>query len=1269
MSIESALPTRSRASRAVLLAGLCLVWTAGCSDRSQERVWHAEAGYRWAELSPGSRGRTGFAERAADRTGLDFENHLTEKEIAENRHYLNGSGVAAGDIDGDGWTDLYFAQMDGPDKLYKNLGGLHFRDVTDSAGVAHEGRFSTSSVFADVDGDGDLDLLVGSIAGGVTVYVNDGTGRFSGAADTGLGSTVGKGTMTLALADVDGDGDLDLYVTNYRERSIDDSLGVDQLAWDKTVKEKYSKDRQDYTLLPPYDRYYEIVEREGLVPERREVGEPDQLFLNDGTGHFQEADGPTHFLDSEGKPMGPPRDWGLAAKFQDLNGDGLPDLYVCNDFWTIDRVWINQGRGVFREIAPTAIRDFSFSAMTVDFSDIDRDGNVDIFTTEMLSPLHERRARHYIPRGPYPRIRYGIDRQPQYNRNSLFVGRGDGSWVQTAYYSGVEATGWSWASQFMDVDLDGYEDLLVNTGFTYDLQDLDTQLRINRSIAQGGRTSVGSLVDYPPLPLVNEAFRNNGDLTFSNVSRAWGFKDADVSQGLAVADLDHDGDLDVVVNRLQQSAVLYENTGHAPRIAVRLVGRAPNTQAIGARLVLAGGPVLQTKQVVSGGVYLSGSDPVTVFAADPDNPDHVLSVTWPDGRTSRIDSVRANRIYEVTEPDPSGGPSNATSSRGSARPGGSRPTPPAPAGPGAVSGPVAPPIFEDVSGRIGYVHHEDMFHDFDLQPLLPFKVTRQGPGVSWIDYDRDGDPDLFVASGRGGHMGVFENEGGGRFRRIPLDSVTRWAPGDQTTILGWGADEGTTLVVGSANIEQGDVGSPSALVYTLRHGRVSGEEDVPQLRSTTGALAAADYDGDGDVDLFVGGRFVPARWPAPAASRLFKREDGKLVLDRSNSAKLADLGLVTGAVFTDYDQDGDPDLLLSMEWGSLRLFRNDEGRFHEVTDAVGLSAWKGWWSGVATGDFDNDGRPDIVATNIGRNSPYQLVPDHPLRTYYQDFNFDGRVDVIEAYFDTVQDAYVPRRQLQDYASTIPNTVTKYVRTHEAFASATLEGIFGPEVKSMPFREINTLDQTVFLNRGDHFEAHPLPRVAQLTNAFAATVGDYDNDGNEDIFLSQNLFSVRPDLPRFDGGRGLWLEGDGKGGFEAVPGRVSGVEVYGEQRGAALADFDGDGRVDLVVAQNAAATRLFRNRTERAGFGVRLIGPASNRDGIGSSVRLVYADGSEGPLREIQAGSGYWSQSFTTQVLGSAPEKTVARIEVRWYDGTTQTVDVRSGERSYIIRHP
>ncbi|HZD05168.1 MAG TPA: VCBS repeat-containing protein, partial [Longimicrobiales bacterium] len=419
-----------------------------------------EEGYRWAEVSPGRLGGTGFELRGPSRTGVTFENRLGEEAIAADRNTMNGSGVAAGDVDGDGRADLYFAGLEGPDRLYRNLGGLHFEDVTASAGIVSEGRYSTGVVLADVDGDRDLDLLVASLHQGVSLQANDGAGVFTPVADAGFGSTAHKGTTTLALADIDQDGDLDLYVTNYRERNVNDLMEAGELTWEKTVEGEYRPGSREYALRPPFDEYYTIVEREGLVPERREVGEPDQLFLNDGRGRFREVEEPgTRFLDAEGSPEGPGRGWGLSARFQDVNADGLPDLWVCNDFWTPDRLWLNQGGGVFREAAPFAIRSLSFSSMAVDFSDIDRDGSVDILVTEMLARDHESRLRQYVPEGPWPDIRLLSDARPQYNRNSLYVGRGDGTWAETSWYSGLEASGWSWGTRFLDVDLDGYEDV------------------------------------------------------------------------------------------------------------------------------------------------------------------------------------------------------------------------------------------------------------------------------------------------------------------------------------------------------------------------------------------------------------------------------------------------------------------------------------------------------------------------------------------------------------------------------------------------------------------------------------------------------------------------------------------------------------------------------------------------------------------------------------------------------------------------------------------
>lgn len=1213
---------------------------AACSDRA-DPSWHVQQGYRWATLSPGFPGRTGFSPVAPSRSGIIFENRLSTDEIAANRHYLNGSGVAAGDIDGDGRVDLYFAGMSGPGRLYRNLGGLAFEDVTDAAGLAHPPRYSTGVVLADVDQDRDLDLLIGSIHDGVILYRNVGSGRFRRGSDSGLDRTSGKGNSTLALADIDGDGDLDLYVTNYRERSINDLIELRELTWEKTVQQSSGANGAAYVLRPPFEEYFTLLEREGLPPERREIGERDQLFVNDGHGRFVEVAGHgNRFLSADGGPRELERDWGLTAKFQDLNHDHLPDLYVANDFWTPDRVWINQGGGVFGEIDPVAIRNLSFSAMAVDFSDVNRDGALDIFVTEMLSPLRERRARHVIPKGPFPNERFRIDGQPQYNRNSLYMNRGDGTYAETSHYSGVAASGWSWAAQFIDVDLDGFEDLIVTTGFSHDLQDLDTQLRVSREVAAGTRPSRGQLAAYPPLELANRAFRNNGDLTFSDVSADWGFRERDISHGLALADFDNDGDLDVAINRLGRVATIYQNTTRERRIAVRLVGRAANVQAIGAQVALEGGPAPQSKEVASGGGYVSGSDPLIAFAAG--KGDHALTVRWPGGAITRIDDLRANRLYEIHEPV--GGRVVA-------------------AGVPLVG--ERSTVFADVSDRIDHRHHEQPFDSWRIQPLLPVDPSRQGPGVSWIDFDGDGDDDLFIGAGRGGRLGAFENRGDGRFAPVELGALTQRAPGDQTTLLGWRADAGTAFVLGSANLEQGNVGAPAAFHFSRAAGGVIEEGRVPDNTSTTGPLAAADVDGDGDLDLFVGGRFMPAQHPLPATSRLFRNERGRFVADDANASVLSQLGLVSAAVFTDFDQDGDPDLLLARVWDSLKLLRNERGTFRDVTDAVGLARYAGWWNGVATGDFNGDGRPDIVATNLGTNSPYRPDSRHPPRIYYHDFNWDGRVDILEAYYDAIIGDYVPRRRLHAYES-IANLVLSNVRSHADFAKATLADVLGHRASSTPSLEISILEHTVFLNDGDHFSARALPRQAQLSAAFGVAVADYDADGREDVFIGQNLYHTRPDLPRLDGGRGLWLKGDGRGDFEPVPGHVSGVTVYGEGRGAALADFDADGRVDLAVAQNGEETKLYLNRSERSGLRVRLVGPTGNRDGIGTTVRLVYEDGTKGPAREVQAGSGYWSQNSATQVLGASPGMAVDHIEVTWFDGSIAAIPVSREERTYVI---
>ncbi|MCW9706365.1 FG-GAP-like repeat-containing protein [Fodinibius salsisoli] len=1219
-----------------LLIGVMMV--AGCTS-SPELQWHQEEHYRWAEVSPGYFGETGFESLDASRTNISFKNSITDQKIAENRVYLNGSGLATGDVDGDGLVDLYFAGLDTPNKLYKNTGGLQFRDITEQAGVAHEGYHSTGAVFADIDGDEDLDLLVTSINKQNALYINDGAGNFKRKENSGLGSA--QGSMTMALADIDGDQDLDLYITNYKAKSVKDIYSAEELDWDNLLNEPYNEQDPEgpFTLAPPFDEHYQLfMTEDNRLAGLGEVGEEDELYINED-GFFRKVeDTAKRFLDTNGNPLGLQPGWGLTAKFQDLNDDGLPDLYVCNDFFPKDKIWINQGEGIFREMHWSHIRNMSFASMAVDFSDVNKDDKLDIFVTEMLSPVHDRRLRQSKSlNDPRPEHVQTIQAQPQYNRNSLYLQREDHTYAEAAHYSQTAATEWSWATRFMDINLDGYEDLIVNTGYTYDILDIDTQA----GMIQEGRNmdeDYGEFVKRAPsLALPNKFLMNNGKLKFKDQSKQWGFTEEDVSHGLATADLDNDGDLDFASNRLNSTGTVFENMSNAPRIAVRLHGEAANRQGIGAKISLKGGDVPQKKEITAGGDYLSGSTPTVMFAADKEKK-YTIKVTWPSGSISEIEEVKSNRIYEINK---SGAAENKMEDTFATD---------------------QSPVFTDVSQRINHKHHEKTFDESKLQPLLPTKLSQLGPGISWVDLDQDNDDDLLVAAGNGSSMGAFENIEGSfeTMKQFPFESKVQ---GDQTAVIGWETEQGTNMIVGSANYEQNPQ-VPSAFQYRFSNGK---GKEISSFKnySTTGPVAAADYDQDGDIDLFLGGQFVPAHYPRDATSRLFLNENGSFVVDKINSRKLGELGLVTGAVFSDYDQDGDQDLLMSRSWDSIILMENEEGVFNDVTDQVGLNTYKGLWNSIATGDFNSDGKPDIIAANWGENSSYSIKDNATARMYYDDFNGDRRVDIIEAKVDE-SGSYVPTNKLFDYNS-IP-LISNQFNSFNAFAQATMQDIFGDNLSRIAFKEVNTFQHMLFTNTGEGFKADPLPKEAQFSTGFHLGVADFNNDGSEDLFMSQNFFGLPRDVPRLDSGRGLWLRGDGSGNLSSVSGSKSGIKIYGEQRGAAFSDFNKDGKVDLAVSQNNAQTKLYLNDTKRKGYRVSLQGPPQNRNGIGSSVQLIYANGKKGPLREIQAGSGYWSQNSYTQILGAPADREVSAIEVHWFNNETQIVDIKNGLKSYLIQY-
>lgn len=1221
-------------------AGCLAAALAGCGGGGAEPgAWQEAAAYRWRELAVPARGQAGFERMHTRRTGIDFQNTVSDSVLLHNRMLGQGAGVCLGDVDGDGRTDIFLARTEGPNALYRNLGSWRFEEIAEAAGVAAPDRYSSGCALADLDGNGHLDLVLLATLGPNAVFLNDGTGRFTEhGADLGLDVT-GKGGTTVAMADVDGDGWLDLYVANYKAFHPADSFPPQQRAPNQVVREVAPG---NYQVIPEMAEVFKLVMRPDMGGLNLTMRADTDDFYRNEAGRLVHVPIPSPvFRDTTGQPLAsPPESFALGARFADLTGDGAPELYVANDFEDPDLFWMNDGRGGFQLAPWTAQRQHSHSAMGVDVADVNGDGQPDFFVTDMLS-RDTRRLRTQIPTHTSLPKRPGEVAMPlQWQRNTLYLNRGDGSFAEIGQAAGVDASGWSWGTMFHDPDLDGHPDILVANGHLWDIMDADVQERLQNRLQ--GIPWQRHRWEYPALALPNVAFRNRGDLTFEEVGEAWGFAQGeDISHAIAAGDLDGDGALDVVVNRLNAQVVVLRARSAAPRLAVRLVGEAPNTRAVGATIrVLGGAAPVQTREVAVGGLYLSHSDYLASFATG--EADSVtIEVRWRDGRRSVITGARPNREYEILQA--AAGP---------------------PAGEGVATPPV--PLMADATPMLGgHRHTENPVTDWDRQFMLPNVLSQGGPGVAWFDFDRDGREDLVVGSGAGGRLAFFRNEGG---RLVPLPPGPA-APHDLTTVLGVADATGTRVLAGVATWEATEpavrTGQPAVMSVSLAGGRPAGglAEAVGSTESSVGPLAVGDYTGDGALDLFVGGRTIPGQYPAAATSGLFRLENGRYVPDPVNAPLLRAIGLVSGAVFADLNGDGHADLVLALEWGPVTLLLNDgQGRFSRAPAGAGLAAWTGRWNGVTVGDLDGDGRLDIVATGWGRNVAHHASREAPLTLVHGNFGPRGETAMLLARHDPRLGALAP---LNSYARARVGVrgLAERVRSFAEFADASVDQVLGPLAPGAQRLEAVTTDHMVFLNRGETFEAVPLPMEAQLAVAHHAGVADFNGDGHEDLFLSQNFFPTSIGTPRYDGGRGLLLAGDGTGALRALSATESGILVYGDQRGAAHADFDGDGRLDLVVTQNGAATRLYRNQGAAPGLRVRLRGPAANPDGIGAQVRLVYGE-RLGPVRPVLAGSGYWSQSGAVQVMGLSGTPT--EVWVRWPGGQERRVAVPPGAVEVVV---
>ncbi len=1206
--------------------------------------WTSQPGSRLVPLDVPATGKPGFTEIPAAGAGINFINLLAEERSVTNQIFLNGSGVALGDIDGDGRCDIYFCGLDNANRLYRNLGNWHFEDMTRAAGVACAEQASTGAAFVDIDGDGDLDLFVNGIARGTRLFLNDGRGHFQEVTDS-AGLRSGSGATSLALADIDGDGLLDLYVVNYRNDTMRDMPDLHyRFSVTKGVQQLLSVNGQPATSPEWLGRF--SFGPDGAVLEN---GQPDALFRNDGKGHFIPISWTNGaFLDETGQPAQTPYDWGLSAMFRDLNGDGAPDLYVCNDFQSPDRIWINDGRGRFRALNRTAIRQTSLFSMGVDVADINGDGLDDIFVADMLSPDHFRRQVQVMDAMAFGQFRDTLGERPQFSRNTLFLNRGNGTYAEIAQLAGIDASDWSWCPAFMDVDLDGWPDLLITTGHWRDAQNVDIAREIEEAKKQKPLSPIDQLrlrKRFPRLETPNVAFRNRGDLTFESSGTVWGFDSRRISQGMALADLDGDGDLDVIINCLNGPPLLYRNDSSQPRLAVRLRGTPPNTTGVGAKIrVLAPGLPLQSQQIVCGGRYLSSDDFAKTFATGTATNRVRVEVAWRNGTTSVLTNVPANCLVEINESS---------------------------AAPVKIE-PKAPvePFFENLTARLNHTHTDEIFDDFARQPLMPHKLSQLGPGITWFDFNADGWDDLIVGAGTGGRLAAFRNDGKGGFVRQRAKILDSAIARDLTTVLGWQPNPtNLVLLLGTANYESGLTNAPGVTELSLVTGR---QDELMISSSSSGPLALADIDADGDLDLFVGGRVRAGRYPEPAYSYLLRNNHGRFEVDAELSAPFKNIGLVSGATFSDLDGDGWPELVLACEWGPLMVFKNNHGRFERQnptvrwagdprTQPTNLNSLTGWWNGVAAGDFNNDGRLDLIAGNWGHNiSRARYLPVH---LFFANDESGGR-SLLEAWSDPIVQKLGPVRDFGALSASFPMLQNRF-HSFTEFSRASMADLIASGLPPLEQVNVVTFESLLLLNQGDWFLAKPLPIEVQMSPVFGIAVGDLDGDGNEDLFVTQNFFGVSPAESRHDAGCGVWLRGNGNGDFTAVPPQTSGLTIYGEGRGAALSDFDHDGRLDLAAGQNRGATELYRNVRARPGLRVRLEDSGQNLRAIGASVRLQYRSGRGGPAHEIHLGSGYWAQDSVDVVLGLAEEP--AQLEIRWPGGRVEHVDLTADARIFTRR--
>lgn len=1207
------------------------------------------AGLRFERLAPAA-------------TGLDFTHRWNTAARYERlfNSSMVGGGVAVGDYDGDGRPDLFLTRPAGGGQLYRNRGDLRFTNVTDQAGVRDPASWTTGATFAEVNGDGWPDLFVCCYDGPNRLYLNRGNGTFEEAARAAGVDFHGASVMA-AFADYDRDGDLDFYLL---------TAGMIPNA-SQRFRVKFVDGRP--VVPEELQEFWQLIYQPGDRAAAVEAGQFDRLYRNNGDGTFAEVGRAAGLVGC---------DFGNAVLWWDYNHDGWPDLYVANDYFGPDRLYRNNTDGTFTDVTRDLLPHTPWTSMGADVGDFNNDGLLDLITSDMSGTTHFQRL---VALGDQERSGWFLDlAEPrQYLRNALFLNSGLGRFLELAHLAGLADTDWTWSIRFADLDDDGWLDVFVPNGMTRDWMDNDLAARAkDLSPAEFLRFWRAQPVRRD----INLAFRNRRDLTFESIAPAWGLDHPGPSFGAVAADLDDDGRLDLVVNDFEAPARLYRNTGQdAHRVTIRLQGAGGNPAGIGATVRLQTTAGIQMRYVTPSRGFMSADDAVVHFGLGDVTRIEALTVRWPQGQVQVFTNLPADHAYTIAgpwpvptivPPQPAGAgasPASPLSTTGnhapkepgtraasvvptSSLPAQGSPSPySTPEASTASAAPPSSPLFLPATAFTGYRHQPVPLDDFQRQPLLPFKLSRTGPALAWGDVDGDGRDDLYVTGTPNQPGRLFRSQGQGRFTPDPEPFVE--AGIEEVAALFFEANgdgfPDLYVVAGGVAAEPNAPALRDRLFLNDGMGRLlaAPPDTLPDARHSGGAVVAADWDRDGDLDLFVGSRCIPGQYPRVPESLLLRNDGGKfhdVTVDVAPA--LRRVGLVTGALWSDADDDGWPDLLVTCDWGPVRWFRNTGGRLEEQTRPAGLADRLGWWNGITAADVDGDGDLDYLVTNFGRNSRYRPSPEEPLRLYYGDFEGRGEPQLIEA--QLTREGLRPVRGRSALVNVLPGLAARFP-THRAFATATLPELLGQAALDAACQvEVNTLESGLLRNDGrGRFTFVPLPPLAQIAPAYGAVLLDVDGDRNVDLYLAQNTYSPQRETGRQAGGLSLLLRGNGDGTFSPVWPDRSGLVVPGEGRSVTHADLDDDGRPDLLVGVHDGELRAFLNRAAppHRFLTVHLRGGPANPTAVGARVIVWFADGRQ-QTAEVYAGNGHLSQSGSASVFGLGEGLAVRQCEVRWPDG-------------------